>query len=260
MSVLFEQLNREQIEAVAPRAIGVLPTAATEQHGPHLAVGTDTLLVTTVATRAAQAAADTVPVVVAPPLPFGSSHHHYAFGGTLSLTSEVFAGAVRDVLTGLVRAGFRKLVVLNGHGGNKDLVGMVCQDLVHRLGERATVASGNYWDLARPALAAADLLPAARIPGHAAHFETSLVMALRPEWVDERARLQARDMTRESTGLDMDLTGAVVQTYGTWAQGPGHTDCPAAASAALGERLLDILVAATACFFRAFSRAPGPAA
>jgi creatinine amidohydrolase len=259
MSVLFEALNREQLRAVAPGAIGVLPTAATEQHGPHLAVGTDTLLVTTVAERAARAAADTVPVVVAPPLPFGSSHHHYAFGGTLSLTSEVHAGVVRDVLVGLVRAGFRKLVVLNGHGGNKDLVGMVSQDLVNRLQEPATVASCNYWDVARPALLAADLMPAARIPGHAAHFETSVVMALRPEWVDEAARLGTTDMSAQNTGLDVDLTGAVVQTFGAWAKGPGHTDNPAAASAELGRKLLDILVGETARFFRQFSRVAGPA-
>ena len=64
MPVLFEEMTREHIKAIAPNAIAVMPTAATEQHGPHMAVGTDTLLVSTVATRAAEAAADSVPVVV----------------------------------------------------------------------------------------------------------------------------------------------------------------------------------------------------
>ena len=64
MSVLFAELNREQIKKIAPTAIAVMPTAATEQHGPHMAVGTDTLLCSTVARRAAEAAADRVPVVV----------------------------------------------------------------------------------------------------------------------------------------------------------------------------------------------------
>ncbi|MDQ1246260.1 MAG: hypothetical protein QG597_628 [Actinomycetota bacterium] len=258
MTVLFHEMTRQQLNAVAPRAIAVLPTAATEQHGPHMAVGTDTLLVTTVAERAARAAADTVPVIITPPLPFGSSHHHYPFGGTLSLTSEVFSGVVRDVLVGLVRDGFRKLVVLNGHGGNKDLVGAVSQDLVHRQGEAATVASCNYWDLARPALLAADLMPAARFPGHAGHFETSAVLALRPDWVDEEARARTKDLSTESSGLDVDLTGAVVQTHGTWGKGPGHTDHPAAASAELGNQLLEIIVAQVARFFRDFSKVPGP--
>jgi creatinine amidohydrolase len=251
-------MTRQELNAAAPGAIAVLPTAATEQHGPHMAVGTDTLLVTTVAERAAQAAADTVPVIITPPLPFGSSHHHYPFGGTLSLTSEVFAGAVRDVLVGLVRDGFRKLVVLNGHGGNKDLIGAASQDLVNRLGEAATVASCNYWDIARPALVAADLLPAERIPGHAGHFETSAILALRPDWVDEDARAGTSDMSAESTGLDVELTGAVVQTYGAWSRSPGHTDDPAAASAGLGKQMLDIIVEQVACFFRNFGRAPDP--
>ena len=140
MTVLFEEMTREQIKAVAPRAIAVMPTSATEQHGPHMAVGTDTLLCTTVARRAAEAVADDVPVVITPPLPFGSSHHHFPFGGTLSLTSETFAGVVTEVLEGLVRTGFQHLVVLNGHGGNKDLVGMASQDLVNRRDNPATVA------------------------------------------------------------------------------------------------------------------------
>lgn len=258
MPVLFHEMTRQQINEVAQRAIAVLPTAATEQHGPHMAVGTDTLLVTTVAERAAQAAADTVPVVITPPLSFGSSHHHYPFGATLSLTSEVFAGVVRDVLTGLVRDGFQRLVVLNGHGGNKDLVGAASQDLVNRYGKPATVASCNYWDLAKPALAKAELMPAGRIPGHAGHFETSAVLALRSDLVDEEARSKTQDQSAATSGLDVDLTGAVVQTYGTWAHGPGHTDDPKAATAELGRRMLDIIIEQVARFFRDFSRTAGP--
>ena len=258
MTVQMHEMTREQIKAVAPKAIGVLCTAATEQHGPHMAVGTDTLLVSTVAERAALAAADTVPVVITPPLAFGSSHHHYPFGGTISLTSETFAGVVVEVLEGLVRTGFRHLVVLNGHGGNKDLVGMASQDLVNRRDNPATVASCNYWDIARPALVAAELLPAARIPGHAGHFETAAILALRPDWVDEDARAKVRDMENEGSGLDVDLTGAVVQTYGAWGKGPGHTDNPAAATAELGEKMLDIIVAQVARFYKEFAKVPGP--
>ena len=258
MTVHMHEMTREQIKAVAPTAIGVLCTAATENHGPHMAVGTDTLLVSTVAERAALAAADTVPVVITPPLAFGSSHHHYPFGGTISLTSETFAGVVVEVLEGLVRTGFQRLVVLNGHGGNKDLVGMASQDLVNRLGQPATVASANYWDIAKPTMVEQGLLPVAMIPGHAGQFETSAVMALRPDWVDEAARASVTDVGGESSGLDVDLTGATVQTYGAWGRGPGHTDNPAAASAELGEKLLEVAVDEVARFFRDFSRVPGP--
>jgi creatinine amidohydrolase len=258
MTVLFEEMTREQIKEVAPRAIGVLPTAATEQHGPHMAVGTDTLLCTTVAQRAAAAVADRVPVVVTPPLPFGSSHHHYPFGGVLSLTSDTFISVVREVAEGLVRTGFRKIVILNGHGGNSDHVGVAGQDLVNRLGLPATVASCNYWDIARAALVQEDLLPAPRIPGHAGHFETALIMALRPDWVDADALASVKDESEADSGLDVNLAGAVVQTYGAWPASPGHTDNPAAATPELGHAMLEIMVAEVARFYSDFERIPGP--
>ena len=258
MTVLFEEMTREQIKEVAPRAIGILPTAATEQHGPHLAVGTDTLLCTTVARRAAEEVADRIPVVITPPLAFGSSHHHYPFGGVLSLTSDTFIAVVREVAEGLVRTGFRKIAILNGHGGNSDHVGVAGQDLVNRLNLAATVSSCNYWNLARQALVQADLLPAPRIPGHAGHFETSLIMALRPDWIDADALAAVEDQSEADSGLDVDLSGAVVQTYGAWPASPGHTDNPAAATPELGHKMLEILVAEVARFYSEFDRVPGP--
>ncbi len=258
MSVLFEELTREQIKAIAPDAIAVMPTAATEQHGPHMAVGTDTLLCTTVARRAAEAAADSVPVVVTPPLAFGSSHHHIPFGGTLSLTSDTFIDVVREVTVGLVKTGFRKIVILNGHGGNSDHVGVAGQDLVNRLGQQAAVASCNYWDIIRDAIVAKGLIEGSRVPGHAAHFETALVMALRPDWVDADALAKVEDQSKAAGGLDVALTGAVVQTYGTFQAGPGHTDNPADATAELGNAMLEIIVEEVAQFYRDFATIPGP--
>ena len=258
MTVLFEEMTREQILEIAPRSIAVLPTSATEQHGPHMAVGTDTLLCTTVARRAAEAAADQVPVVIAPPLAFGSSFHHNPFGGVLTLTSATFIEATSEVIAGLSRSGFRKVVILNGHGGNSDHIGVVGQDAVNRLELPIVAASSNYWNLCRDALIKADLLPASCIPGHAGLFETSMVMALRPDWVDESARQQVDDVSTTDIGLDIDLTGAVLQSHGTWQKGPGHTDNPAAATAELGNLMLEIIVSEVAQFFREFSRVPGP--
>ncbi|NKB72243.1 MAG: creatininase family protein [Candidatus Latescibacteria bacterium] len=259
MTVLFEEMTREQIKKVAPEAIAVLPTAATEQHGPHMAVGTDTLLCTTVAKQAAEAAAGQVPVVITPPLAFGSSHHHIPFGGVLSLTSDTFIDVVREVAQGLVRTGFRKVVILNGHGGNSDHVGVAGQDLVNRMDMAATVASCNYWDIGKPALVEKGLLEAGLIPGHAGHFETSLIMALRPDWVDPEGMAKVEDQSGGNSGLDVGVAAAVVQTYGVWQKGPGHTDNPAAASPELGRDLLAVLVDQVAQFYRDFHAVAGPA-
>ena len=84
--MLLNELTRGELNQIAPEAVVVLPTGATEQHGPHLPVGTDTFAVEAVARGAVAALADRMPVLMAPVLPYGSSHHHLSFGGTMSLT------------------------------------------------------------------------------------------------------------------------------------------------------------------------------
>ena len=258
MSILFSELTREEINEVASRAIGVLPTAATEQHGPHMAVGTDVILCQNVARRAAELAADTVPVIVAPTLPFGSSWHHYHFGGVISLTSPTFISAVQESVEGLARCGFRKIVVLNGHGGNSDHVGVVGQDIVNRLDHQVAVATGDYWNIARPALIDADIMPSPKIPGHAGHFETAMMMALRPDMVREAGLGKVTDVSDERDSLDIGMAGATVQIHGAWQKGPGHTDYPAAASPEEGKALCDTISNAVAKFYMEFAQVTGP--
>jgi creatinine amidohydrolase len=85
---LFAEMNREQLKAEAAAALAVVPIGATEQHGPHLPTGTDFFTVEIVARAAAERASAEVPIIVAPALPFGSSHHHFIFGATLSLSTD----------------------------------------------------------------------------------------------------------------------------------------------------------------------------
>ena len=96
-ALLLHELTREDARSIAPRAIALLPTGATEQHGPHLPTGTDTFAVERVARAAAEIAAAQVPVVVTPTLPFGSSHHHLPFGGTMSIGTETYYRVVFDL-------------------------------------------------------------------------------------------------------------------------------------------------------------------
>lgn len=254
MTVLLEEMTRDQIKELAPNAVAVLPTASIEQHGPHLPIVTDTLLCGTVARRAAEAVGDQARVVVAPVLPFGNSHHHRPFAGVLSLASDTYMAAVRDVLEGLALSGFRKLVVLNGHGGNTDSNAVVGLDFVNRLGHPVAIATAAYWDIARPALVEANILPGGRIPGHAGRFETALVMAIRPELVNQEGLNQTQDQSQVKGGLFAALTGATVQVHGSWAASTGYTDEPAAATADEGRAMLDIIVQRVAEFLTAFSQ------
>lgn len=257
MTQLLAELTREQIRQAAPNAVAVLPTAAIEQHGPHMPILTDTLLCGTVALRAAEdAVAQTegaANILVAPVLPYGNSHHHRPFPGVLSLSSDTFMAAVTDILEGLVLSGFRKLIVLNGHGGNTDSNAVVGLDFVNRLDHDVTIATASYWDIARPAIVEAGIMAGDLIPGHAGQFEASLVMALRPDLINEEALANTQDMSQAAQGLFSVMGGATVQVHGAWAAGVGYTDNPAAATSAQGEAILEIIVRRVADFFTAFS-------
>src|SRR6187455_1240471 len=141
---LFAELNREQLRALAPDALALLPIGATEQHGPHLATGMDFLTIESIATEAARRA--TVPVVVTPVLPFGSSHHHFVFGATLSLSTETYYHVLYELLESLVTDGFTRIFVVNGHGGNHELAQLATRDVALRHPVRA--AAGSYWTVA----------------------------------------------------------------------------------------------------------------
>src|ERR1700741_20324 len=167
---LFAELNREQLRSLAPDALALLPIGATEQHGPHLATGMDFLTIESIALEAARMAE--VPVVVAPTLPFGSSHHHFVFGATLSLSTETYYRVLYELCESLVTDGFQRIFLLNGHGGNHELAELAVRDIVLRHPVRA--AAGSYWRIAGDELRAVS----ERFPGHAGEFETSLMLAL----------------------------------------------------------------------------------
>ncbi|QOY92106.1 creatininase family protein [Paludibaculum fermentans] len=166
-------LTAPEIARLAPGAIAVLPVAAVEQHGPHLPVTTDTDLVTALAHAAEQALADRV--ILCPALPYGSSHHHSSFAGTLSVNPELFTRLVLDLVRSLESSGFRRIVILNGHGGNITPVRQALSILAQA--PVAEVALATYWELAAAAFAG---LPPLESPAlsHACEYETSMMLTL----------------------------------------------------------------------------------
>lgn len=256
MTVRLEELTREQIGEIAPNAIAVLPTASIEQHGPHLPVVTDTLLCGTVAVRAAERAVEQsggkTQVLVAPVLPYCNSHHHRPFPGVLSLAAPNYMAAVTDILEGFVLSGFKRVMVLNGHGGNTDSNSVVGLDFVNRLGHDVAIATAAYWDIARPAIVDAGIMAGSLIPGHAGQFETAMVMAVRPELVNQDGLARTKDQSSDGGLFSKALVGGTVQRHGTWAVSTGYSDAPAKATADEGKQMLALVVKSVAEFFMAF--------
>lgn len=236
----LNEMTREQIAEIAPHSTVILPTAATEQHGPHLPILTDSLACETIALRAAERAANSIAITVAPLLPYGSSHHHLDFPGVMSLSGELFTRAVYGLCESLTRSGFRRLFVLNGHGGNDEAIRVVAREIA--LNTDATIGAASYWTIARQVLEQEGNVGAVGpLPGHAGGFETSLILALRPELVDSERMPPADDRTAlEETGFL--ASRAYVQRPGRWKAVRGYSDCPDRATAEHGDRFLDLIV------------------
>jgi creatinine amidohydrolase len=184
-----------------------------------------------------------------------NSHHHRPFAGVLSLSAPTYIAAVIDILEGLALSGFRKLMVLNGHGGNTDSNAVVSLDFVNRLGHNVVIATADYWDIARPAIVEAGIMEGKRVPGHAGRFETAMVMAIRPELVNQEGLRQTSDQSRPDGGLrSKALVGGTVRTHDTGSARAGYSDEPAAATPEEGKAMLEIVVDSVADFMMAFDR------
>ena len=179
-----EDLRRK----AADDAIVLIPIGATEQHGPHLPVMVDFRLATEVAVRAARLASASEPVLVTPTIPFGMSEHHLSLGGTLTLDFATMRAVVDCVVGSLVRQGFRRMLILNGHGGNTAALEVIVAELTVR--HRLPIASATYWDAAKAEIAG--LLERQAGVLHACEAETSMMLSVEGGDVDASALSQCR--------------------------------------------------------------------
>src|SRR5262249_41614997 len=116
--------------AVARDPIVILPVGSVEQHGKHLPVGCDANSAEAVALRAAEGLSGAAqPVLLLGPLWYGYSPHHMGFAGTVTLGSETFLSVVQDVVQSVLSQGVRRVVILNGHGGNVSSLDVVASRL-----------------------------------------------------------------------------------------------------------------------------------
>lgn len=187
----FQRLGQD---GTLQRTVAVLPVAATEQHGPHLPLGVDTLLLQAVLEQALDQLPSALPVLVLPTQAVGFSPEHTAFAGTLTFSAETLIRIWTEIGEAVARTGIRQLLLLNGHGGQVGVMDLVGRDLRARLG--LAVWSSSWFSLPQPPAVAA-LFPARehRYGIHAGDTETSMVLALRPDLVDMSA---ARDFASAS--------------------------------------------------------------
>ena len=179
------------------KAVVVLSVASVEQHGPHLPVITDSLVGQTILGLALERLDPAAQVWVVPPLCYGKSNEHRPFAGTLTLSAQTLAAVVRDVALSVARAGFRRLVLLNSHGGNPPVLDYIARDLHEETGMQFFSIM-----ISRMGVQEAPGDPDEAAWGmHAGDGETSWVLALAPELVHMDRTANLGDYPRLPEGI-----------------------------------------------------------
>jgi creatinine amidohydrolase len=239
-------------------AVAVLPVAAIEQHGPHLPVSVDTTLVNGVVEASLAHLPAQLPVLFLPTQQVGKSNEHIRFPGTLTLSAQTVMAVWMELGACVARAGFKKLLLLNSHGGQVSMMDIVARDL--RTAHDLIVYSSNWYSLPLGEAVLGMFSPEEHRFGiHAGDIETSMMLALRGQYVD---MAQARDFKSSSqeraahypilgNGSSAKL-GWQMQDYNAM----GAAGNASAATAAKGQALVDAAGLQLALLLQEISRLP----
>lgn len=243
-------LTWPDVEQFDRDAVVIYPLAALEQHSRHLPFFTDSFLCDAVVTRLE---AELKSEVLLLPLQWlGASEHHLGMAGTLTLESETYIRVICEPLNCLLASGFKRVLIVNGHGGNIDCFHLALRRLTRQF--PATLLGGmSYWDLASKEIAETLEGKIKRV-AHACEFETSLMLYLHPELVrkseiaDDGLLFESAELSPVYIPLDMKRQ--------TRTGGVGY---PTLATAEKGKALLESIVANGVKVIKTLRNAPVPA-
>ncbi|TPL95445.1 creatininase family protein [Mesorhizobium sp. B2-3-12] len=179
--VWWGDYRTSEYASIDPEAtIAVLPLAAIEQHGPHLPVSTDTSIMNGMLDTVIARLPDDLDIRILPVQAVGKSNEHLHAPGTLTLPATTLVGAWTELGLSIARAGVRKLIVVNSHGGNEEIMGIVTREL--RVRENMLAVKTSWQRFGRPAGMYTELEDRHGI--HGGDVETSLMLHFRPDLVD----------------------------------------------------------------------------
>ncbi len=234
---LWGELTWRQARArIKKMDVALLPVGAVEQHGPHLPLDTDAFDADYLARRVAEACSDPKPLVL-PPISYGVSYHHADFTGTVGISNDTLAKVIYEIGMSVSRNGIRKLVIINGHGGNSPALNYAAQMINRDAHIFVCVDTGETSDV--------DIDKIIETPNdvHAGEIETSTSLAVRPQLVKMD---QAKKHIPEFSSRYLDFTskrGVLWYAYTRKISSSGVMGDPTKASAAKGERIWEIMIA-----------------
>jgi creatinine amidohydrolase len=225
----------EIVSRLTSTSIILQPVGAIEQHGPHLPLSVDLVVAAACAEAVAEARGDELDIWLLPPLAVTKSNEHTGFPGSLSLKAMTMLAVLDDIAAGIAATPARKLVFLNGHGGNSALLNVACREI--------RVDHGLDTFLMHPFVppdqGGASPESELGMGIHAGHEETSVMLHLAPDLVD--MSLATRNVP-EALAANRHVKFGGTTSFGWLARdfGPdGHIGDPTVATAAEGERLFN---------------------
>lgn len=252
--MIFSDSSYPLINKETGKKIILLPLGAMEQHGPHLAVATDTDIVTAIAKYVESQLTDDI--LLCPTLAVGSSNHHLVFGGTISVSPDLYTQMIVEIAESFLKSGFTKIVLLNGHGGNITPVKQALSILSNRYDAtlNPTIALATYWELAGKIFAGEAPMESPAL-SHACEYETSLMLHLFPGKVFmENVQRSARPERNEYIAWEDDepYKGVVVIKQTEYVSNNGSSGEPQLATKEKGQHLFEHATKAVLEFLTSF--------
>lgn len=250
----WSELDWPTVQDLDKQAPVVVPLGSIEQHGLHLPLCTDTAQVTAIAEAAEQRLGEAA--LFAPTLWLGSSHHHLDFPGTLSLRPSLYSRVLQDLTLSILAAGFRRVFLLNGHGGNETPAAQALTELAvtDPLAKQAHLAMASWWNVGKPNPQELGLRTESIT--HACEYETSLMLWLRPELV-RGDRIVDADPPPAAKWLAGEKRVGIYRRFALMTA-RGNLGAPSAATADKGERILEAVVTDVVAFIQDFAQWPLP--
>ncbi|MGD8397994.1 MAG: creatininase family protein [Anaerolineae bacterium] len=248
----------EMREAIDRQPVILLPFGTIEDHGPHLPINTDNVIVEAICLEVARRAPGEV--LVMPLVSYGLDEHHMDFPGTVAVDTEALLRYVTDVAASPARHGLTHVLIVNGHGSNAPVADLAARQVVLRTGIACGAMSPNAAidpTLAEPALSAGRRSAPGGV-AHAGEYETAMMLHLRPDLVHmDRAVCEMGQLTLEYFNWDHDEP-SVLSWQDWWSRMSESGVCgdPTVATAEFGRALFETTVENFVRFVRAFRTIP----
>jgi creatinine amidohydrolase len=253
--ILWQEMWRHEFEEVIKHdPVVIVPTGSVEQHGPHCPVDVDIVDSFYISVEAARKIED-FPAIVSPPVWSGFAHYNMGFAGTISLRMDTYRNLVLDICRSIYANGFKRILLLNGHGGNHAPNKTIQTQLSE---ENIFLIALSWWELVPQEMRILSTSDGENV-GHGGEWETSVQLHLRPHMILREMMVADRDLTNpfsEEVKKFMPGWGAFAERRRDTEKGTGVMGNPLVASAEKGKQIVDAAAMKLANLVREYHQLP----